>query len=695
MEVPHTFVRTVKAQDLRFNQVDGVLHDIKTKNSPTWVIFSFADPREKRNTLKVLASGHGSISDQSKWPPELFAPNALCYGLTSVDCYDDNSAPTNVLSSRRFVTNEIEFTPEVTETVHDIRSDASPFNWAVCGYDNSDAESATQKMVVVEKGMVSARVLCSLEHTLNGLYALKGIGGITSVLEEGSTMYIYLRVDIPLHRGTERIVSKYVLVTWQGMDSGLSGFTSDDEVDLWFGSSSAGERSPQRRDSFASNSKLQRAVTAHVHGSDIYRVFPHHIPFDATVAVLRKEISLNIGIPENRQRIVWIRQTDDLVKDAQASTAVMLENEDAEIRKDIGLAHGDKIHVDDKDNGENSVLAKLFEQASQDLKPIPRMADVVEAAIAHESEEPASQSPTSRRPVVHRADSIISLTGSISEELAKEDVSTLQEQARVLESQNQYLEIPYESIHILGGKENELGCGKAATVYRGLWMHRSGAAEVAVKSFRYARLTDKILGDYRQEVALLRKLRHPNIVLFIGACTDPKLMILTEYCSRKSLYEFKVRMMLDAARGIQYLHSKRIIHRDIKVMHVHTYSTDIYEFADVVVRQLEVRGVDDTSISLLMLLLSGNPFIGMAPIKFYNKTINAGLRPPMPEGADSEYIALLTECWKSDATDRPSFDVIVARLERMLLALGASIDLPPTFQGGYHQAGLTATPALC
>lgn len=46
----------------------------------------------------MLASGHGSISDQSKWPPELFSPNSLCYGLTSVDCYDENSAPTNVLS---------------------------------------------------------------------------------------------------------------------------------------------------------------------------------------------------------------------------------------------------------------------------------------------------------------------------------------------------------------------------------------------------------------------------------------------------------------------------------------------------------------------------------------------------------------------------------------------------------------------
>ena len=40
----------------------------------------------------------------------------------------------------------------------------------------------------------------------------------------------------------------------------------------------------------------------------------------------------------------------------------MLEDDTASIRNDIGLAHGDKIHVDDKDNGENSVLAKLFEQ---------------------------------------------------------------------------------------------------------------------------------------------------------------------------------------------------------------------------------------------------------------------------------------------------------------------------------------------
>lgn len=46
----------------------------------------------------------------------------------------------------------------------------------------------------------------------------------------------------------------------------------------------------------------------------------------------------------------------------QNSKAIMLEDDNAGIRKDIGLGHGDKIHVDDKDNGESSVLAKLYEQ---------------------------------------------------------------------------------------------------------------------------------------------------------------------------------------------------------------------------------------------------------------------------------------------------------------------------------------------
>lgn len=35
------------------------------------------------------------------------------------------------------------------------------------------------------------------------------------------------------------------------------------------------------------------------------------IAFDANVGSLRKEIATSIGIPEDRQRIVWIRQMDE------------------------------------------------------------------------------------------------------------------------------------------------------------------------------------------------------------------------------------------------------------------------------------------------------------------------------------------------------------------------------------------------
>lgn len=88
-----------------------------------------------------------------------------------------------------------------------------------------------------------------------------------------------------------------------------------------------------------------------------------------------------------------------------------------------------------------------------------------------------------------------------------------------------------------------------------------------------------------------------------------------------------------------------------------------------------------------------NQFIGMAPIKFYNQTIHSGIRPPIPESVDSEYVELITECWRSNAEERPAFDHIVGRLEHILECLGASIELPPAFKGGYHQGLATLVAA--
>ena len=88
-----------------------------------------------------------------------------------------------------------------------------------------------------------------------------------------------------------------------------------------------------------------------------------------------------------------------------------------------------------------------------------------------------------------------------------------------------------------------------------------------------------------EEAGLLAAMRHPNIVNFLGFCTVPP-SIATEYCARGSVFDIlqeadatptgplaqqlnwprRVKMVIDAAAGMLYLHTRTpvIIHRDIK-----------------------------------------------------------------------------------------------------------------------------------
>jgi serine/threonine-protein kinase CTR1 len=78
-------------------------------------------------------------------------------------------------------------------------------------------------------------------------------------------------------------------------------------------------------------------------------------------------------------------------------------------------------------------------------------------------------------------------------------------------------------------------------------------------------------------------LRHPNIVLFIGACTKPPHFgLVLEYCSQGSLWsviqnqdknlswEDRRKIALDTAKGVFYLHSFKppILHRDLKSLNL-------------------------------------------------------------------------------------------------------------------------------
>ncbi|XP_017241764.1 probable serine/threonine-protein kinase SIS8 isoform X2 [Daucus carota subsp. sativus] len=120
-----------------------------------------------------------------------------------------------------------------------------------------------------------------------------------------------------------------------------------------------------------------------------------------------------------------------------------------------------------------------------------------------------------------------------------------------------------------------IGLGSYGEVYRGDWH----GTEVAVKKFIDQVITDESLKEFKSEVRIMKRARHPNVVLFMGAVTRaPNLSIVTEFLPRGSLYRLihkpnnqldvrrRMRMALDAARGMNYLHNCTpvIVHRDLK-----------------------------------------------------------------------------------------------------------------------------------
>ncbi|XP_059303398.1 probable serine/threonine-protein kinase SIS8 isoform X2 [Lycium ferocissimum] len=132
-------------------------------------------------------------------------------------------------------------------------------------------------------------------------------------------------------------------------------------------------------------------------------------------------------------------------------------------------------------------------------------------------------------------------------------------------------EIPWEEI-TLGER---IGLGSYGEVYRGDWH----GTEVAVKKFLDQDITGESLEEYKSEVMIMKRVRHPNVVLFMGAVTrPPNLSIITEFLHRGSLYRLihrsnnqlderrRLRMALDTARGMNYLHNCTpvIVHRDLK-----------------------------------------------------------------------------------------------------------------------------------
>ncbi|KAL6201286.1 hypothetical protein ACLB2K_025000 [Fragaria x ananassa] len=242
--------------------------------------------------------------------------------------------------------------------------------------------------------------------------------------------------------------------------------------------------------------------------------------------------------------------------------------------------------------------------------------------------------------------------------------------------------------------------------------------EVAVK-----RLGEELIVDeekvkaFRDELALLQKIRHPNVVQFLGAVTQSSpMMIVTEYLPKGDLRVFlkrkgalkpstAVRFALDIARGMSYLHENKpapIIHRDLEPSNILRDDSGTIKVADFGVSKLLTVKEDkplicqdtscryiapevskneeyDTKVDvfsfalILQEMIEGCPPFAAKPDKEVPKVYVAKDRPPF-RAPVKRYThglkELIEECWNEKPAKRPSFRQIILRLEFIYNTIG-------------------------
>lgn len=254
--------------------------------------------------------------------------------------------------------------------------------------------------------------------------------------------------------------------------------------------------------------------------------------------------------------------------------------------------------------------------------------------------------------------------------------------------------------------EKEIGHGSFGVVFRGSWK----GIKVAVKKIDVLNADtdeiDEMLDDFRTEVTVMCKLKHRNIVNFMGCTTIPEITIIQELMGDsvhevlKSREELSVEDIhnwaLDTAEGIQYLHNHvpQVLHRDLKspnlMLNVDRSICKITDFGlSVALRTGESAAntqcgtpywtapeilcgetydskVDVYSFAMVLIEFWTRkiPFKGQHPAEVAVKVVNQDKRPPIPKYVPAILNTLIQDCWAPYAQDRPNFDEIIKRLEQ-------------------------------
>ncbi|XP_042045966.1 serine/threonine-protein kinase CTR1-like isoform X2 [Salvia splendens] len=266
------------------------------------------------------------------------------------------------------------------------------------------------------------------------------------------------------------------------------------------------------------------------------------------------------------------------------------------------------------------------------------------------------------------------------------------------------LNIPWSNLVL----KEIIGAGSFGTVHRAEW----NGCDVAVKILMEQDFHAERFKEFIREVAIMKRLRHPNIVLFMGAVTEPpNLSIVTEYLSRGSLYRLlhkpgagevldekrRLSMAYDVAKGMNYLHKHNppVVHRDLKSPNLlvdRKYTVKVCDFglsrlkantflssksaagtpewmAPEVLRDEpsnEKSDVYSFGVILWELATLQQPWGNLNPAQVVAAVGFKGKKLEIPRDVNPEIAAIIEACLAKESWKRPSFSSIMESLKPLI-----------------------------
>ncbi|BFU20857.1 tyrosine kinase putative [Entamoeba histolytica] len=259
--------------------------------------------------------------------------------------------------------------------------------------------------------------------------------------------------------------------------------------------------------------------------------------------------------------------------------------------------------------------------------------------------------------------------------------------------------------------KKKVGEGSFGIVYKGFFRGES----VAIKTLKSDSMLDEQLDEFKKEVSMLDKFRSEYIVHFYGAVFIPnKICMVTEYAKYGSLFHLifkqgmkklpkeavRIKICMDAARGIEYLHQNGILHRDIKPDNLLIFSLDknvpvfakitdfgssrninsmmtnmtftkgigtpVYMAPEVLDQSRYKTAADVFSLSVTMFeTMKWGPAYPKEQFKYpwqIAQFVSDKKRPSKPDNMRQEIYDIISNGWLDDSRHRSSIETIVQQL---------------------------------